>query len=443
MSTSISLWTSFLANVLLERARVPRRLLVLWLMPALLVAQPEVLDRTVAVIGKETILLSELNAEIEFYAFNMRVDPATPGLAAKTLDALIDQKLILAKAQDDTTLYVSEDEVDRSLEGMIAQRAQQAGGERRLEEIYGMPVGRMRREWRDEMRKYLLADKLTRKKTGETQCSRREVEEFFTTYRDSLPPVKEELELYHIFREPKLSDAVRNSGLNQARFIMDSIKANGDFADFAKRYSADGGSGANGGDLGWVRRGEFVKEFEEAVFALKDSQFADVVETKFGFHVIQLLERRGDAVHVRHILFRAERDSVSINETISFLKSLKDSVKNGANFSELAKRYSEDKESAMLGGLIGRYTIDQFEDALIVAVSNLATGEISDPISVSDGTTKGYHIIWLKDRTQEHAMNLTTDWKRIEQLAISFKSNMMYRSWVKQLREEIYWESRL
>ncbi|MBI3193415.1 MAG: peptidylprolyl isomerase [Ignavibacteriae bacterium] len=415
----------------------------LMMMSPLLTAQQEVLDRVVAVVGKETVLLSEMKAELEFYAFNLQTDPNTPGLAEKTLDALVDQKLILAKAQDDTTLFVTEDEVDRSLEGMIAQRSQQAGSERRLEEMYGMTIGRMRREWRDEMRKYILAEKLSKKKTSEVQCSRREVEEFFALYKDSLPLVKEELELYHIFKVPVISDAVRKTVMTQAQAILDSVKTGGNFATYAKEFSIDAGSGVNGGDLGWVRRGEFVKEFEEAAFALKDSQFADLIETKFGVHIIQLLERRGEAIHTRHILFRMERDSSSINETINFLSSLKDSVKNGTSFSELAKRYSEDKESALLGGLIGAYPIDQFDDAVIVAISDLKEGDISEPYVVADGNTKGYHIVWLKKRVPEHKINLADDWKRVEQLAVGYKGNKVYREWLKQLREEIYWETRL
>ncbi len=418
-------------------------LLVLVALPLSVSAQQEVLDKIVAVVGKETVLLSELSAEIEFYAFNMHVEPSTPGLAEKTLDALIDQKLILARAQEDTTLMISEDEVDRSLEQMIGQRAQQAGGQQRLEEIYGMPIARMRREWRDDMRKYLLADKLAKKRTADVQVSKREVEEFYTQFKDSLPPVKEELEIYHIFREPVIGDAVRKEVKDIAQSVMDSIKAGGDFGSFAKRYSIDGGSGANGGDLGWVRRGEFVKEFEEAAFALKDSQYADLVETKFGIHIIQLLERRGESVHARHILFKMERDTNSVNETLNFLKGLKDSVTNGANFSELAKRYSEDKESAMMGGLLGRYTVDQFDEALVVAVSPMNVGDISDPMIVMSGNTKGYHIVWLKDRVKEHPMNLAEDWKRVEQLATSYKSSIVYREWIKQLRTQIYWQTRL
>ncbi len=406
-------------------------------------AQPEILDRVVAIVGTESILLSELNAEVEFYAFNMHVDPTTPGLAAKTLDALIDQKLILTKAQEDTTLSITEDEVDRSLEGMIQQRIQQAGGEKRLEEIYGMTVGRMRREWRDDMRKYLLADRLTKKKTSDVQSSRREVEEFFALYKDSLPPVKEELELYHIYQVPVISEDVRNHARELAGRVLDSIKQGGDFASFARRYSIDQGSGSNGGDLGWVHRGEFVKEFEEAAFALKDSQYADLVETKFGLHIIQLLERRGDAVHARHILLKMERDSSSTLKTINFLKSIKESVAAGQSFTELAKKYSEDKESASLGGLIGKYTVDQFDDALLREIASVKAGEISDPLPVSDGNTQGYHNIWVKERIPGHAMSLEQDWKRLEQLSVAYKSNQVYREWLKQLRDEIFWESRL
>src|SRR5713101_3723857 len=146
--------------------------------PPVLQAQPEVIDRIVAVVGKEPILLSDLNAQAEFYAFNNHVDPSTPGLKQQVLEALINEKLMLAKALEDTTITVTEDEVTSQLDALVAQRVQQAGSEKKVEELYGMPISKMKRECRDETRKRLLVQYLQEAKFGSIKPSRREVEEF-------------------------------------------------------------------------------------------------------------------------------------------------------------------------------------------------------------------------------------------------------------------------
>ena len=131
---------------------------------------------------------------------------------------------------------------------------------------------------------------------------------------DGQPLDGAELELFHIFRYPRSSASMRDSIHAKARLILDSIRAGGDFADFARRYSEDQATAASGGDLGFWKRGEFVPDFEEIVFSLKDGQISDIVETSRGFHIIQLLERRGEKVNARHILFRAASDASSMSE---------------------------------------------------------------------------------------------------------------------------------
>lgn len=406
------------------------------------IAQPVLLDRTLAVVGNEPILLSDLNDKIEFYVFNNRIDPNTPGLRERVLQDMINQKLIFAKALEDSTIAVTEDEVDNHLNALITQAVQQVGSEKRLEEIYRMPISRMKREWRDEQRKDLITSRLIDVKFGSIQPSRREVEEFFAAYEDSLPQVQEELELYHILRIPKVSESMKGLVKEKAQKVLDSIKAGGDFADFARRYSDDAGTAGAGGDLGPARRGIFVKEFEETVFALQDSQYADIVETIFGFHIIQLLERRGESAHARHILLKIQLDSAAIDTTKQFLLALRDSARSGANFMDLAKRYSEDKESASLGGSLGRYTVDRFDPSLIRIVNTLGEGEISGPVEVQTGTSTAYQIVLLKRRVPAHQMNLADDWQRLEQLAAAYKKNAEYQRWIEQLHEEIRWEVR-
>ena len=406
-------------------------------------SQQQSLDKIAAIVGKEAILLSDVDAQVEFYVFNNRVDPNTPGLRQQVLDLMINEKLLLAKAIDDTTITVTDDEVNNQLEALINQRVQQFGSEERLTELYHMPISKMKREWRDGMKKQILSSKLWEAKNSTITVSKREVEEFYNQYKDSLPRVPEEVELYHIFQFPKVSTSARDRIKAKAQTILDSLKAGGDFADFAKRYSEDGGSSASGGDLGFARRGQFVKEFEEAVFSLKENQLADIIETSFGFHIIQLLERRGESVHARHILFKVMRETADADSTKMFLMSLRDSAILGANFSDLAIRHSEDKESGPMGGYMGKFSLEQFDKSLLATVKDLKEGEISQPVEAPSGPSVGYHIVWLKKRIAEHPMSLTDDWKQVSELTTTYKRNNEYQKWIAQLRNEIYWEIKL
>lgn len=406
-------------------------------------AQPTVVDRIVAVVGKEPILQSDLDSQVEIYAFSNKLDPTTPGLKGQVLEAMINEKLILAKALEDTTISVSEDQVTNQLDALIAERVRQLGSEKKLEDLYGMPVSRMKREFRDETRKQLLEQSLQQNKFGDIQCSRREVEEFYAQYKDSLPRVPEQLELYHIYRIPKVGEAVRSAIRAKAQHVLDSIRAGGDFADFARRYSEDPATASSGGDLGFVRRGEFFKEFEEAVFSLKEGDVSNVVESPLGFHIIQLVERRGEQVHPRHILFKLQRDPAEVDSTVALLNTVRDSAMHGTSFIDLAKRYSEDKETAPLGGFLGLLPVTQFDKSVVDAVKDLKPGEISRPVAVPSDKSNGYQIVELARRIPEHAMNLNDDWPRIEQLAASYKRTTEYQKWLKQLRSEIYWDNRL
>lgn len=405
-------------------------------------AQRRVLDRIVAVVDREIITESELNSQVDFFVVNNRADPNTPNLKQQVLDVIINEKLILARAVEESVV-VTDDEVTQQLDAMIQQRAHQMGSERRLEELYGMPISRMKREFRDDMRKQMLASRLQQTKFGNVQSSRREIEEFFATYKDSLPNVPEELELYHIFILPKAGTETTSLARAKAQKILDSIKAGGDFAEFAKRHSGDAGSASTGGDLGFIRRGQLVKEFEEVVFRLRENELSSVVETSFGFHIIQLLERRGESVRARHILFKIERDESAEQRTIVFLKTLRDSIARGESFSVLAKRHSEDSETAPLGGYLGTFTIDQVDQSLLATVKTMKAGEISEPVTVKFGNNTGYHIVYLKSRVPAHPMNLTDDWRRIEQIASTFKRNVEYQKWIAELKQDIFWEIRL
>lgn len=405
-------------------------------------APAQTLDRVVAVVDREIILESELNAQVQFFAMNNRIDATTPGVREQVLESMISERLIVAKAIEDS-VTVSEDEVRQQLDATIQQRVQQVGSEKRLEELYGMPLSRIRREFREEMRKSLLANRLQQQRFGVTQVSRREVEEFFRMYRDSLGMVPEEVELAHIYVEPKPSEAARAAARLKMQMLVDSLNAGVDFAGLAARHSQDPGSAGQGGDLGFVRRGLFLPEFESVVFSLAEKQRSGIVETKYGLHVIELLERRGESVRARHILLRVERTPADEDSTVALLGSLRRRALAGEDFALLARSFSEDKETAPIGGSLGTVELSQLEKGFYPTVAPLRDGEISEPVKLTAGNSSGYHIVWMKKRTPEHAASLELDFSRLETLAMNFKRSRDYQAWLQELKGKIYWESRL
>ncbi len=407
---------------------------------ALLNAQT--LDRIVAVVDDELILESELNAQVQFFVFNNKLDQNTPGMREQVLQSMINEKLILAQAIEDS-IVVTDDEVQQQLDATIQQRIQQVGSEERLAELYGMPISRIKREFREEMRKSLLANRLQQQRFGTAHVTQREVEDFYRQFKDSLGTIPEEVELSHIYMEPKFGEEARTVARAKILGILDSIKAGADFAGMARRYSEDPGSSNQGGDLGLVRRGQFVKEFESVVFSLKEQQISDPVETKFGVHIIELMERRGEAVRARHILLRIPRTQADEDSVITKLAALRERALAGESFSALAKLYSEDTETALLGGALGTAEISQLEKRFYPTVALLHEGEISEPVKLSSGGVDGYHVVQMKRRTPAHEPSLEQDYQRLEMIALNYKRNKEYTAWLEDLKGKIYWQSRL
>jgi peptidyl-prolyl cis-trans isomerase SurA len=406
--------------------------------------QEEVIDKIVAVIDNEIILQSELDFQAAIFASQRGLSPDSPGLKEQILKSMIDEKLVYAQAELDSVV-ITDEEVSQRIEYQINVLQQQYGSVANVEEIYGMSIERIRRELRDDVRKNLMVQRLREKNFALFEASRREVEDFFDTYKDSLGMIPEKLKVYHIFRNPKTSSRLKNQFREFAQSLLDSIKKGASFEELASRYSEDPGSKVEGGDLGFVKRGIFYPEFEAAAFSMAEGEISDVVESPVGFHIIQLLERRGESIHTRHILIKIKTDEDADLETIEFLSNLRDSVVNErATFQLYAKRYSEDKETAAFGGDLGTYYLNQLDKHLLDVISKLKEGEISFPRRLEYAQdTYGYHIVYLESRVPQHPASLEEDYTEIKRLADEFKKQKEYDKWIAELKDKIYWEVRL
>lgn len=404
----------------------------------------EVIDKIAAVVNNEVIMKSEVDFRTSQLAAQRNLNPADPALKKQILNAIIEEKLLYAQSLLDS-VTVSDDDVNRRVDYQIEQFIQQLGSKEKVEQAYGMTIEKIKRELRENTRKSLMAQTLMQKKFGMVESSRREVVEFYKTYKDSLGLIPEKYTISHIFVNPKASEKVKQKARDFAQSLIDSIKSGKDFAELAKKYSEDPGTASQGGDLGFSKRGRLVPEFEASAFALEPGQVSGVVETVFGFHIIQTLEKRGDAVHARHILIKVKNDEDADLKTIEFLSDLRDSVIRGlGKFEEYAKKYSDDKETQKFGGLIGTYDVGQLDKNMLAEVEKLKSGEISYPkrIELNNGIY-GYHIIYLIKKTSQHKADLEADYADIKQLADYQKQDKLRQQWINELKEKIYWEIRL
>lgn len=404
----------------------------------------EVLDKIVAVVDNEIILKSELDFQVSVFASQRQLDPNKPGLREQILNSMIEEKLIYAQADLDS-ITVSEDEINQRIDYQINIFTQQYGSVANIEKIYGMSIDRIKRELRDEVRKSLMSQRLQEKNFGKVQATRREVEKFFNTYKDSIGLIPEKVTIYHIFQNPKASAKLKKKFYDKALALLDSIKAGKDFSELARKYSDDPGSAAQGGDLGFVKKGVFYPEFEEAAFKLNVGEISGVVESPVGFHIIQMLEKRGESVNTRHILIKIKADEDADLKTIDFLSEIRDSIQKGfGTFQEYAKKYSEDKETAPFGGELGTFYMNQLDKALLDAVGKLKQGEIGYPrrLEYAPGTY-GYHIVWLKSRVPQHKADLESDYSEIKKLADDFKKQNEYSKWIAEIKKKIFWEIRI
>ncbi|HEY9167265.1 MAG TPA: peptidylprolyl isomerase [Candidatus Kryptonia bacterium] len=398
-----------------------------------------VLDRIVAVVGNEVILKSELDYQVQLAAYQSRLNPSDPSLRTRVLEAMIDDKLILAQAILDS-VSVTDDEVNKQLNSRIQNLVRQLGSESALEQQYGMSINKIRNEYRSEMRKQLIIQKLKEQKFGDLKVSALDVKNFYETYKDSLATVPDQLTLSHIFMVPKPSSRAREQAYSSAKSILDSLRAGSDFAALAKKYSQDPGSASSGGDLGWAKRGQFVPEFEHAAFGMKPGEISDIVETQFGFHIIQVLDRRGDMIHVRHILIQIPHLAADDDSVVVVLDTLRARAMRGENFAALAREYSQDQDTRDIGGDLGTVDTSQLEPSFRATVDTLKAGDISFPAKVVFGNSYGYHIVYLRERIPAHKVDLSQDYARLQNMALSLKQNEAYLDWISQLKKQVYWK---
>ncbi len=420
--------------------------LVLFL-PVACFAQTKVLNKVVAQVGGETILLNEIDDNYLGQTRGMTNIP--PDLKCQIFEGLLMQKLLTNQAKIDS-VKVSDEQVEGQLNARFDRvLAYMNNDMAQFEEYYGKSVNEMKDELREDLKDQMLADEMKNKVVDKITITPSEVKAYFKSIpRDSLPYYNSEVEYSELIFYPKPNKMERQRVIDKLNSIRQRIVENGEkFEDLAKKFSMDG-SAAAGGDLGWAKRGAFVPEFEATAFNLEEGQVSSIVETEFGFHLIQLLERRGNSFHARHILIKPELSASDKEAAQKTLDSIIVLLKTGKlSFPDAVKKFSNKNYPSYSNG--GRainphtntnfFEISDLEPDVYFALDTMKLGGISTPIEIRDpyGET-AYQVLMLQARTDPHRASLEKDFSRIKDSAIMNKRETELDNWIANKIRDTY-----
>ena len=399
-------------------------------------------DGVAAIVEEHLVLKSDLAQMVNMSIIQNKIDPAKDiekikALEITILESMIDQKIILKKAELDSVV-IEESEVDLALDQQIQMLISQSGGEKKAEEALGQSIKSFRREFWYEMRDRLLSEKYQQQLINNIKVTRLDVLDFYKTYRDSLPTIPLKAKVRHCLIKVKPSEAAKKSSFLFLKDLKTRIEQGESFSNLAEKYSEDPGSKSKGGNLGWVKRGSLVKSFETVAFTSPLNFVTDPVESEFGFHLIETLKKKGDKVLVRHILNIPKKTEEDKFLFFNFATNLKnDSIKTFDDFIFYTKKYSDDESTKKMGGNLGWINPENYSIPEIgLAIKHVKKEECSPPINSSEG----FHLIWVENFKKGGKPNLQDHWFDIENMSLNKKKMDWYQRWLKKSRENIFIE---
>jgi peptidyl-prolyl cis-trans isomerase SurA len=405
----------------------------------------KIIDQIVATIGRQAILQSD----IESQAIQMRAQGyyTSGDLECEVFEELLFSKLLVNQAILDS-IEVNDSEINSEMERRLNYFINQIGSEEKLEEYYKKSIADIKEEFRGIIKDQMLGQKMQQKITADLKVTPQEVKAYFKNIPDdSLPIVNMEFEMEQISVNPKIDELEILRIKDKLREFKDRITKGESFATLAVFYSEDPGSATRGGELGFVSRGDLVPEFSAVAFNLKEGEVSKIVKTEYGYHIIQLVEKKGERINVRHILMKPKINPEEKKKARQRLDSVRTEIINKEiTFKEGCWKFSEDEDTRLNGGIIinpqtgnSKWEAGQLEPKLANAIQNLKVGEISAPFEAEDATGKTvYKIVLLKNKTEAHKANLTDDYQRIQDLALEKKKAEFVEEWVSKKVKNTY-----
>tara|TARA_B100000683_G_scaffold119042_1_gene117039 strand:+ start:8420 stop:9748 length:1329 start_codon:yes stop_codon:yes gene_type:complete len=397
----------------------------------------QLIDKVVAVIGDEIVLHSDIETQYLQYLSQGYTDKKE--IKCQITEDILYQRLLVHQAKIDS-MDVTEDEVNKELERRLSSFISELGSQAALEEYFGKSIIDIKAEFYDVIYSQLLSQRMQSTITSSVRITPEEVKLFYKELEqnDELPLIPTKFQISQIVKIPEISSDEKSRIRKKLISFRQRINDGEDFQVLATLYSDDTESAKNGGELGFVNRGDLVPEFESAAFALKGNEISEVIETKFGYHIIQLIDRRGESINVRHILMKPKISSAALLEAKNQLEKVESLLNDGSlNFEDASKNHSDDI-SKNNGGLLinpqtgsSLFTSDQLNVNIRYVVERMDEGGVSSisQFVMSDGM-KAYRIIKIMKKIEEHKANLIDDFNQINDAALNSKKQKKISEWV-------------
>ena len=411
-----------------------------------------VVDEVIWVVGDQAILKSDVEAErirAQYEGVKWQGDPY-----CVIPEQLAIQKLYLHQAAIDS-IEVTDADVSARVEQQMNWYVQQIGSKEKMEEYFNKNSTEIREQLRDNLKDQMTVQEMQQKLVGDIKLTPADVRRYFKDLpQDSLPFIPTQVEVQIITQEPRIPQEEINRVKNQLRDFTEQVNSGKtQFSTLALLYSEDTGSARQGGELGFMGRGELVSEYANVAFNLTDpKKISKIVESEYGFHIIQLIEKRGDRVNTRHILLKPKVSEEDLMACINRLDSIGNDIRSGTfTFDDAASYLSADKDTKNNHGLLpntnqqsslygtSRFEMSDLPQEVAKVVYNLKPGEVSEAFTMINNKGKEVvAIVKLRNRIEGHKATMTEDYQRLKEIVANKRRNEKLDQWIKEKQRTTY-----
>lgn len=408
--------------------------------------QQQVIDKIVAVVGNNIIMQSDIEEQYMQYRMQGGIKGSASSIRCEILEDMLFRKLMLNQAELDS-ITVSDEQIDSEVDRYIRYYLSQFGSQEKLEKYYDKPMKDIKNDLRDMLKEKQLMEEVQRKIVEGVNATPSDVRDFYYNIpKDSIPMVSAQYEIAELVKKPPITLDEKLAVKERLYGLRSRILKGERFSTMALLYSEDPGSAKKGGELGFKGRGELVPEFEAAAFALKDGEISEVVETEYGYHIIQLIERRGDYINVRHILLTVKVSPEALQTAYNELEYIADLIrKDSITFDEAVKVHSDEDDKTNGGYLINPVTggtlfaAEDLDQQVSVVINRLQVGEVSDPVPMKTKNDKdAYRLLIIKKKTTPHKANLKEDYALIQQWTMQKLRQDAINKWIDAKSSKAY-----
>lgn len=408
--------------------------------------EPQVIDRVVAVVGQNIILQSDIEAQYMQLRLQGGIQGSASSIRCEILEDLMFRKLMLNQAEMDS-ITVTDEQVNAEVDRLVRYFISQLGSQENLEKYYKKSMSEIKEELFRMRKDQMLEEQVQQTMLANVEVTPAEVRKcYYDIPHDSVPMVNSKYEIAHIVKKPAITLEqkleVKDRLYKMRKRILDGER----FSTLALLYSEDPGSAKKGGELGFHGRGEFAPEFEAAAFNLRDGEISEVIETELGFHIIQMIERRGEFVNVRHILLTVKVSPEALQEAYDELDSIAKLINNDSiTFDEAVRKFSDENDKISGGILVNPNTGSTLFDAseldqqVSFTINRMQVGELSEPVPMkTDDNKDAYRLLYLKRKTAPHKANLKDDYTLIRDWAMQQKREEIINKWIANNSQKAY-----